>query len=546
VFLAGIAAAIAIGPRFLHAARSAQPVSASPANAAAFDRSQSAALFIGVSKFTHRELASVPYAADDAVDLAYLFVNDRHVRLVPADRVVIALSGQPKKDESKKKLEILRREGATTRGASHTDILSLLNQQAARTGRGGILILSISTHGFATDGIPYVLGASSAVRDSQSTLSVAKLLDVASLANRSLVLIDACRERLAPATRSITRPTETAAPLLRKMGRTHGQAIFFAAAAGKYAYDDDVSKNGVFTHAVIDGLKCNAAKPRGIVTASTLGTYVDNTVRRWIHENRDGESGPAIQSSIDGEARNMPLAQCWVTCADADTCRIGRVTTKGATVIAFKSDGAEAWRHDAGERIKKALVEDIDADGSNDVVIATTSGIQTFDADGKAVWSAREGRSSLGAIAAADLFRDHRREVIGMWGEGASRVAIYSAEGARLSFFDSADHLDHLAVGRPTSHYVPKIVVTAGDTVMAFDAKKLSRGKPLWRGHVTPRGQSVERLEIADFDKDGKDEIRITTENGTLALDFKGKVVGRRAQHGSLQFHLLHSRRKRP
>ncbi|HEY2830390.1 MAG TPA: PQQ-binding-like beta-propeller repeat protein [Thermoanaerobaculia bacterium] len=545
VFFAGVAVAVAIGPHFLFAARSAQPVTATPSVKAGFDRNQSAALFVGVSRFTHRDLAPVPYAADDAVDLAYLFVCDRRVRLVRADRVVIALSGQPYKDESRRKLELLRRAGAKTAAADPTNIVSLLEQQAVLTRSGGILIVSISSHGFTRGGMPYILGGSSVVQDPRTTISVANILDTASTSSRSLVLIDACRERLAPATRSVERQDGTAAPFLRRMGRTHGQAIFFAAAAGQYAYDDDVSRNGVFTHAVIEGLQCNAAKPRGLVTASTLGTYVDNRVRQWIQKHHDGVAGPAIQSSIDGDARNMPLSQCWVTCSDADACKIARVATKGMTVIAFKSNGAEAWRRNAGERIKKALVEDIDADGTNDVVVATRSGIQTFDADGREVWRAREGKP-LRAIAAGDLFRNHRREIVVLWGDGPSRLAVYSAEGERLAFFDSPARLEHLIVGRPSSRYVPKIVVAAGNAVMTFDAKKLARGKPLWSGHLTPRGQRVKRIEIADLNKDGKDDICITTENGTVAIDFKGKVVATDATRGSLQFHLLHFHRTRP
>ncbi|HEY2094657.1 MAG TPA: PQQ-binding-like beta-propeller repeat protein [Thermoanaerobaculia bacterium] len=545
VFLAGIAVAIAIGPHFLFAARSAQPVTASPPVKAGFDRNQSAALFVGVSRFSHRELAPVPYAADDAVNLAYLFVCDRRVRLVRADRVVIALSGQPYKDESRKKLELLRHAGAKITTADPTTIVSLLEHQAGLTRSGGILIVSISSHGFTRAGVPYILGASSVVQEPRTTISVANILDTASRSSRSLVLIDACRERLSPATRSVERQDDTAAPLLRGMSRTHGQAIFYAAAAGQYAYDDDVSRNGVFTHAFIEGLQCNAAKPRGLVTASTLGTYVDNRVRQWIQKHRDGVAGTAIQSSIDGDARNMPLSQCWVTCSGDDACKITRVATNGPTVIAFKSDGAEVWRHNAGERIKKALVEDIDADGSNDVVVATKSGIHTFDADGREVWSAREEKP-LRAIAAGDLFRNHQRELVVLWGDDPSRLAIYSAEGERLAFFDSPQRLEHLIVGRPSSRYVPKIIVAAGNAVMTFDAKKLARGKPLWSGHITPRGQRVKRIEIADLDKDGKDDICITTENGTLALDFKGKVVATDAKRGSLHFHLLHSHRKRP
>ncbi|HEX7191161.1 MAG TPA: hypothetical protein VF381_06260 [Thermoanaerobaculia bacterium] len=145
-----------------------------------------------------------------------------------------------------------------------------------------------------------------------------------------------------------------------------------------------------------------------------------------------------------------------------------------------------------------------------------------------------------------DLFRDHRQETVAIWGDDASRLAIYSAEGELLSSFDFAERLDHVAIVRPTKHHAPKIVVAAGSTVMAFDPKKVSRGKPLWSGHITPSGQTVERIEGTDGKGDGKNDICITTDNGKLVLDFKGHVVGRHPKHDGLQFHLLHSRRARP
>src|SRR6185295_4771313 len=74
---------------------------------------------------------------------------------------------------------------------------------------------------------------------------------------------------------------------------------------------DPVRRNGVFTAAVIDGLECNATFPRGVVTADTLAAYVERVVRKWIRTNRNPNVASAIQKSMEGEALNMPLAQCW-------------------------------------------------------------------------------------------------------------------------------------------------------------------------------------------------------------------------------------------
>lgn len=543
------------------ASRSARPAPAVASKPAQdrFSRDASTALFVGVRSFTHRELASVPYAVDDAVDLAYLFAFNRRVHLVRPDRIVLALSGKPEKPESRRKLDALRNAGATIKSANAGDILSLLQRQAALARTDGIFIVSIATHGFLSHGVPYILGASSQIHQPETTLSMADVFDVAarSGAARSLVFVDACRERIGPATRSVVRKTNTSAPLFRSMGHTHGQAIFFAAAPGQYAYDDTVHHNGVFTQAVIEGLSCKAATPRGLVTASTLATHVEDSVLKWIHKNIDETVRSATQSSIDGNARNMPLSQCWCTCPDPSVCGVVRVSTKGSSVHAFKSDGSLIWQHDSGEHIETAQVEDLDADGSNEVVLSTRKGISTFDTEGKDLWSAHEGMT-LHAVAIADLFRKHTREVVALWRNdhsSTSRLSVFSAEGQRLSSFDYHGRLDFLKVGRLTNHHAPKIIVGGNGTngeprVLAFDPKKVARGKPLWSGQIAPHRETIEAIEIVDYDNNGKRDICITTASGNvLVLDFKGKVIGRRQKNGSgatLQFHLLHSRRTRP
>ena len=147
--------------------------------------------------------------------------------------------------------------------------------------RRSLLIVSIATHGFIKDGVPYILGSNSLFQYPETALPTPKLFDIASTAEarRSLFFIDACRERITGDARAGASPA-TAAPLISRMGRVNGQVVFAAAAAGGYAYDDD--GNGVFTKAVLEGLSCKAALVRGAVTAGTLDTFVERSVRAWI------------------------------------------------------------------------------------------------------------------------------------------------------------------------------------------------------------------------------------------------------------------------
>jgi hypothetical protein len=297
--------------------RSARPAATPSTTPAIFDRTQSAALFVGVRQFTQDQtLTEVKYAVDDAVDLASVLALDTKVRLVTPGRVVLALSGTPQKPESQQRLDELVAAGATVTPANQADILTMIARQAGLAGREGLLILSFSSHGFTTrDGTQYVLAASSLFEHPETSISTAKLLDIASGSDaaRSLVFLDACRQRVTTTTgtRAVDAEALTAAPLIEGMTHADGQVVFYAAAAGKYAYDDDERKNGVFTTAVIEGLRCKAASDeRGLITVETLADYVEGRVRSWIQEHRDPSVRKAIQVNMDGETKTMPLAVC--------------------------------------------------------------------------------------------------------------------------------------------------------------------------------------------------------------------------------------------
>lgn len=279
-----------------------------------FDTTQSAALFVGVRQFPYdTTLADVRYAVDDAIDLAFLLAMDGRVRLIDPSRMILALSGNPQKLESQQNLERLVAAGAQVRSAGQADVLTALDEQARKAGKSGVLVLAFATHGVSYDGTQYLLTASSVVRHRETMLSESKIRDIASKsdATRCLILVDACRERLSADRRSGGPDVRSAASLIQAMSRAHGQVVLSAAAAGQYAYDDEVRRNGVFTAAVIDGLRCNAPMDaRGLVTVDALAAFVERQVSSWIRKNRDANIVRATQMTSDGDAKTMPLASC--------------------------------------------------------------------------------------------------------------------------------------------------------------------------------------------------------------------------------------------
>jgi hypothetical protein len=279
-----------------------------------FDPKQSAALFVGVREFRYDStLAEVRYALDDAIDLAFVFAIDERVRLVDPSRVILALSGDPQKPESRQNLDQLIASGAKVRPAGQAEILVALQEQANTAGKDGLLVVAFATHGVSYDGTQHLLTATSVLAHREMSISESKIRDIVarSDAARSLILVDACRERLVGDRRNGAPDRRSAASLIRAMSDAQGQVVLSAAAAGQYAYDDDVRRNGVFTAAVIDGLRCEApADARGLVTVDALSTFVEKRILTWIRKQRGVSVAHATQVTYEGSTKTMPLAEC--------------------------------------------------------------------------------------------------------------------------------------------------------------------------------------------------------------------------------------------
>lgn len=520
-----------------------------------FDRRQSAALIIGIRKFTRdKSTVEVKLAADDAVDLAYVFALDRRVALVSPSRVVIALSGRPQKEESKRRLEELQQAGARIEKAETSDILMLLQRQAALAGKDGMLIVSIATHGFVRDGVSYILGSASVYHFAETAVPLLKLLDIAGMseAPRSLFFVDACRERITGDARAGALP-DTAAPLISRIKRARGQVVLYAAAAGGYAYDGD--GNGVFTAAVLEGLKCKAALVRGAVTVETLHTFVERTVRRWIRQNRDATVGAATQVSMEGDSKNMPLAMCVGTPPPPPPRDVGRAAGEGSKVTAFASDGMLLWFHVMRSGISRLEVADLDDDGSHEVVVGAGSSLRVFDRTGASVWSTDETMTLHTFVIDHLLRRDPTLQITTIWNkDDQSVVAAYSANGQRRFRYVHHGRLQYLTIDRPTPHHNRRILAAGTDSEAgtAFGVHKPvaalvmldGNGELIWKGIVMPATERLMRVTVANRDKYSR-EITLATASGEkIQLDFDGKVLARSSQQ--IRFKVLPHNAGRP
>lgn len=548
--------------------RSVRPVSFTYASAPAFDPAQSAALFVGVRSFDSSTIAQVPYAVDDAVDLAYAFALDPRVGLVNAQHVVLALSDKPLKQQSKDRLAALRDAGANITTATRPDILAQLQQQTANVGRDGLLVVAFATHGYTHDGIPYVLAATSELEHPDTAISTVQVLEAASASHaaRSLILLDACRDRVKTGERASPADPLSAAPLIDAMAHTDGQAVLYAASAGKYAYDNDQRRNGVFTAAVIDGMHCKAGvNPEGLVTVDTLASYVDREVHEWMRQHRPpDESYTAIQVTMDGGTRNMPLARCGEARLAPSPARVDVADT---SLTAFDERGMQLFQRELEARIVRATLIDLDADGRNEVVAAAGNTLHAFSAIGKELWSANTGTTGRGTLTiatfvGANLFNRKSSEIVVLSNSSdgsPSRISIFDQRGRLLSAYWHPGQLEDVLVDKMTARHAARIIVVArndamrADSVFMLDPKqvrgeappyrgKLGFGSQLWYGVVEPAGSRIDRIALTDFDNDGRRDITVHTEAGPIIhLDFTGRIL-RIEGPARAQFGLIASR----
>ena len=80
---------------------------------------------------------------------------------------------------------------------------------------------------------------------------------------------------------------------------------------GGYSYDDAGRGNGVFTGALLDGLRGAApADERHFITPQTLADYVNTQVLQWVRDNRPEhmDMSRGISRQIEGSMGDAPLA----------------------------------------------------------------------------------------------------------------------------------------------------------------------------------------------------------------------------------------------
>lgn len=272
---------------------------------------ESSGLFVGISEFEDPRFAPVPFAVDDAVDLAW--VLSQELGLLDAHRCVLALAGEPRKAISRSRLESLKSAGAVCEAPRLREVYRLAGNLGQSGTSRGLFILALATHGFSEQGADLLIAADSLQDHPLKTgIEVRHLFEVAAsaVAPRRLLLLDACRERLQGETRAIL-DSPMSQSFASAITQATGLTVLSASTTGGYAYDDWEKQNGVFTSALIDGLRGDApVDSRGLITVSTLAEYAQERVRAWIriHRRAHLELSRGIEQRFDELSKDLPLA----------------------------------------------------------------------------------------------------------------------------------------------------------------------------------------------------------------------------------------------
>jgi len=265
------------------AAQSAQV----PLIGGAVDWDHSAGVFIGIEAFRRNGDAPSPvlFASEDAANVAHLLIAER--RLLPAAHCALLLSGQPHKADTQDELDALARETGVVMDSDATPvnaavIEAAVAEQAQSVDRGGILFLFIATHGYTTNDGRHVLLTPDATMHDLKGIELSTLLAAipAEKAGRVVLFVDACRSNIDPHDAAANPRAAMPARFFETLRLPGSYAVFTASRAGGFAYGDRAAKNGIFTRALLEALRCNdnVAGPEGYLTLAGLEDYVTRRV----------------------------------------------------------------------------------------------------------------------------------------------------------------------------------------------------------------------------------------------------------------------------
>jgi hypothetical protein len=285
---------------------------------------------------------NVLYAVNDAIDLAYALSIEH--RLLPPSRVRLLLSGEPSGGSVRRLAELVDGD-ALTGLATKAAIKTALNEQAELVDSEGTLYVFLATHGYF-DGNQYFLAQDSHLESRDTALGEEEVLAIttARSGGQTLLIQDTCRTAFTPTeprrTAGSAEPgSRSAAPAELKKALEHrrGYAVLLATRPGGRAWYDPERRNGFFTGAILDHLRCeNVSIEPTAISVAGLSSLVQVTVRK-----RSGERQGAQFLTAEG-FRDFPLVRCGPICKLLEPYD-GQTVPLGSGVVKILCDQSDLY-----------------------------------------------------------------------------------------------------------------------------------------------------------------------------------------------------------
>jgi formylglycine-generating enzyme required for sulfatase activity len=267
---------------------------------------QNAGLFVGIGQFEARaNLPELRFTVDDAVALAHKFSIE--LGLLPPSRTLICLSGEPASDKGKRLLKELRAAKVREIPPHKIPIEDAIEEVSRMpTDPRAFIVVSMASHGFEEKGIAYIMpfnGRQNRLASTGISLETARSILRDSIAQKRLLIIDACRERPEGETRGSGQMGQD---LFRALVSSEGMGVLASCEVGQLSWEVEKLEQGVFTHFLLDALSGNAeADSRGFITLGSVSSFAAKSTREWVRRNRNAEQQPWFEGE---EAREIPLA----------------------------------------------------------------------------------------------------------------------------------------------------------------------------------------------------------------------------------------------
>lgn len=269
-----------------------------------------AAIFIGVNEFQDESLRTLNFAVNDAIAQAHLFVLE--LKLIAPANATLLLTGNPGNAKASAELEALKKSGVRVSPAQRSALLrELVKLNSIAQNPSDLVVVSISSHGFEENGIPYAMpadGLRDFLADSAISLKSVEHQLARSKAGKRLLLVDACREKVSSDGKGGDQPMSTR--FREALAAAEGQAVLASCDVGQLSFEENTFGHGVFTHFLLEGIRGNAlSNSKGFITLGSVSDYIAQSVNEWVRRNKAGANAaqkPWFKGPND--AREIPLA----------------------------------------------------------------------------------------------------------------------------------------------------------------------------------------------------------------------------------------------